>query len=66
MQGRHDTRCSPLQAEAFTRRLQSLGKSVELHWFEGGHGSQSAEGKIEQQVLMLRFAEHCRMTGGTA
>jgi hypothetical protein len=42
--------------EAYAARLKSLGKSIEVHWFDAGHGSRAQEQQIEHQELMMRFA----------
>ena len=35
--------------------MKSLGKDIEIHWFDAGHGSLSVEQNIEFQEIMLRF-----------
>jgi len=42
--------------KVYEERLKSLGKSINIHWFDAGHGSRAQEQQIEQQELMLRFA----------
>jgi dipeptidyl aminopeptidase/acylaminoacyl peptidase len=54
--GRHDTRTPARPVEIYVQRLQELGKPVELHWFDAGHGSFVTKQRIEHQELMLRFA----------
>jgi dipeptidyl aminopeptidase/acylaminoacyl peptidase len=56
IQGRNDTRCPSRQMEAYAAKLKSLGKSIEVHWFDAGHGSRAQEQQIEHQELMMRFA----------
>lgn len=56
IQGRNDTRTPPRSVEAYEAKMKSLGKPIEVHWFDGGHGSLVAEQAIEHQELMLRFA----------
>ncbi len=56
IQGRNDKRCPSRQMEAYEKRLKSLGKSIEVHWFDAGHGSRAQEQQIEHQELMMRFA----------
>jgi dipeptidyl aminopeptidase/acylaminoacyl peptidase len=56
VQGRHDTRCPAGQIEAYEARMRSLGKSITVHWFDGGHTDNDVERRIEQFELMLRFA----------
>ncbi|MCY3799438.1 MAG: prolyl oligopeptidase family serine peptidase [Chloroflexi bacterium] len=56
LQGENDTRCPARQMRVYERRLNELGKSIEVHWFDAGHGSLDTEERIRQQELMLRFA----------
>jgi len=43
--------------EAYEAKMKALGKSIEVHWFDAGHGSLVVEQAIEHHELMLRFAE---------
>jgi dipeptidyl aminopeptidase/acylaminoacyl peptidase len=56
IQGRNDTRTPARQIEIYVEKMRSLGKSVDIHWFDAGHGSLSVEQNIEFQELMLLFA----------
>ena len=56
IQGENDTRCPARQMKVYEEKLNSLGKSIKIHWFDAGHGSRAQEQQIEQQELMLRFA----------
>jgi dipeptidyl aminopeptidase/acylaminoacyl peptidase len=56
IQGRNDTRCPARQMEAYEEKLKRLGKAIQVHWFEAGHGSRKQEQQIEHQELMMRFA----------
>ena len=56
IQGRNDTRCPARQMEAYEEKLNRLGKTIQVHWFEAGHGSRKQEQQIEHQELMMRFA----------
>jgi dipeptidyl aminopeptidase/acylaminoacyl peptidase len=56
IQGANDTRCPARQMRAYEDKLKSLGKSIQIHWFDAGHGSRAMEQQIEHQELMLRFA----------
>ena len=57
LQGSNDTRCPARQMQAYEQlELKDLNKSIEVHWFEAGHGSRAVEQSIENQALMLRFA----------
>jgi dipeptidyl aminopeptidase/acylaminoacyl peptidase len=55
MQGRNDTRTPPRSIEMYEAKMKSLGKDIEVHWFDAGHGSLSVNQNIEFQELMLRF-----------
>lgn len=56
IQGENDTRCPARQMKVYEEKLKSLGKSINVHWFDAGHGSRAQEQQIEQQEMMLRFA----------
>lgn len=56
IQGSNDTRCPPRQMRIYEEKLRSLGKQVQVHWFDAGHGSRAVEQSIEHQSLMLEFA----------
>ena len=56
IQGANDTRCPARQMKVFEQKLKDLGKSIDVHWFDAGHGSRAIEQNIEHQELMLRFA----------
>lgn len=56
IQGENDTRCPARQMKVYEEKLLSLGKQIEVHWFNAGHGSRAQEKRIEHQELMLRFA----------
>lgn len=55
IQGRNDTRSTARQIETYEACMQTLGKSIEVHWFDAGHGTRSIEQQISHQELMLRF-----------
>jgi len=55
IQGRNDTRTPARPIEVYEQRLRELGKAIDVHWFEAGHGSLVVEQQIEHQELMLRF-----------
>ncbi len=55
IQGKNDTRCPSRQMETYVQRAQAAGKSVEIHWFEAGHGAFAVEQNIEHQEIMLRW-----------
>ncbi len=56
IQGANDTRCPARQMHAYEDKLKSLGKSIQVHWFDAGHGSRAMEQQIQHQELMMRFA----------
>jgi dipeptidyl aminopeptidase/acylaminoacyl peptidase len=59
IQGRNDTRPPARPIEQYEAWLRSLGKRVEVHWFDAGHLGSFAQADlaIEHQAMMLRFAE---------
>lgn len=56
LQGENDTRCPARQMRVYERRLKELGKSIEVHWFDAGHGSLDNEEFVEKKEKLLRFA----------
>jgi dienelactone hydrolase len=56
IQGRNDTRTPPRSVEAYEAKMKALGKNIQVHWFDAGHGSLIVEQAIEHHELMLRFA----------
>jgi len=56
LQGENDTRCPARQMRVYEERLKELGKTIEVHWFDAGHGSLDTEERIRQQEMMLDFA----------
>ncbi len=58
IQGRNDTRTPSRPIEIYVERLRSLGKVVEVEWFEAGHLGPFADTDlaIAHQERMLRFA----------
>ena len=56
IQGRNDTRTPPRSVEAYEAKMKALGKTIEVHWFDAGHGSLVVEQAIEHHELMLEFA----------
>ncbi len=65
IQGRNDTRCPARPVEVYERRLRELGKDIEVHWYDGGHGTLVVEEQIQHQELMLRFAYRVLGVTGT-
>jgi dipeptidyl aminopeptidase/acylaminoacyl peptidase len=56
IQGRNDTRTPRRSIDAYEAAMKALGKSIEVHWFDAGHGSLVVEQAIEHHALMLDFA----------
>ena len=58
IQGRNDTRTPPRPIEAYEVKMKSLGKQIQVEWYDTGHGGSytSVETGIRNQELMLRFA----------
>jgi dipeptidyl aminopeptidase/acylaminoacyl peptidase len=56
IQGENDTRTPARQLRVYEEKLKSLGKHIEVHWFNAGHGSRAQEQQIEHQEKMLNFA----------
>ena len=62
IQGRNDTRTPRRSVDAYEAAMKALGKSIEVHWFDAGHGSLVVDQAIEHHALMLDFAR--RVLGG--
>jgi dienelactone hydrolase len=56
IQGENDTRTPARQLRAYEEKLKSLGKQIEVHWFNAGHGSNAQNEQIRHQELKLNFA----------
>ncbi len=56
IQGRHDTRCPPRQMEVYEQKMKSLGKDIEVIWFDAGHGTGATGEAIVHMEQMLAFA----------
>jgi len=63
IQGRSDTRTPPRSVELYEAKMKALGKSIEVHWFDAGHGSLVVDQAIEHHELMLRFAQRVLASG---
>jgi dipeptidyl aminopeptidase/acylaminoacyl peptidase len=57
IQGRNDTRCPARQMQVYEAKLRSLGKTIEVHWFDAGHVMGNNEQGIDDQERKLRFAD---------
>ncbi|HLG62232.1 MAG TPA: prolyl oligopeptidase family serine peptidase [Ktedonosporobacter sp.] len=56
IQACNDLRCPPRQMEQYAKKMQTLGKSFEIDWFDAGHAGLSIEQSITFQERMLDFA----------
>jgi dipeptidyl aminopeptidase/acylaminoacyl peptidase len=56
IQGHNDTRCPARQMRAYEEKLASLGKQIDVHWFDAGHGARAMAQQVEHMELMLRWA----------
>jgi pimeloyl-ACP methyl ester carboxylesterase len=56
IQGENDTRTPARQLRVYEEKLKSLGKQIEVHWFNAGHWVMAKEQQIENQELQLNFA----------
>lgn len=56
IQGANDTRCPARQMRVYEEKLRSLGKEIEVVWFDAGHGSRANEDAVEHQAILLAWA----------
>jgi dipeptidyl aminopeptidase/acylaminoacyl peptidase len=56
-QGRNDTRTPARQMELYEAKMKSLGKDIEVHWYEAGHTGVDSDQVIEFQEKMLLFVQ---------
>ncbi len=56
IQGSNDSRCPPRPMCMYEARMKELGKQIEVHWFDAGHGLYVVDQAIQHQELMLEFA----------
>lgn len=66
IQGRNDSRCPARQVELYEDRLRSLGKPIEVVWFEAGHLGGDIELSIGHAAAMLAFAQRIVAERGAA
>ncbi|HEY8437113.1 MAG TPA: prolyl oligopeptidase family serine peptidase [Candidatus Limnocylindrales bacterium] len=57
IQGRNDTRCPTRQMEVYLDAAKRLGKAVEIHWFDAGHGVASIDMRIADTHRSIDFAK---------
>lgn len=58
IQGKNDTATPARQIEVYEQKMRELGKEIDVHWYEAGHGSISTdvEFSIAHHQIMLDFA----------
>jgi dipeptidyl aminopeptidase/acylaminoacyl peptidase len=56
IQGHNDTRTTARQMELFEARMRSMGKDIQVEWFDAGHGVGKVDQLIGFQETQLRFA----------
>lgn len=54
IQGSNDTRCPPRPMEAYEAKMKAAGKSIEVQWFEAGHGSGRSHKKESRNLVDLQ------------
>lgn len=59
-QGRHDSRAPARQMREYERRMRELGKRIEVHWFDSGHGMPGANDEVAYLERSIAFAEAIR------
>jgi acetyl esterase/lipase len=57
IQGRNDTRTSSRQMEMYEEKMKSLGKDIQVLWFDAGHERVAAEQEIHFQEQELLFVQ---------
>lgn len=57
VQGRNDTRTPPRQMEMYEAKMKTLGKDIEVFWYDIGHTGPSKEQEIEFQEKELLFVQ---------
>lgn len=58
IQGKNDTSTPARQIEVYEQKMRELGKEIDVHWYEAGHGGSSmdVELRIAHHQIMLDFA----------
>lgn len=58
IQGKNDTATPARQIEVYEQKMRKLGKEIDVHWYEAGHGSTSTDVEltIAHHQIMLDFA----------
>ncbi len=57
IQGRNDIRCPPRQVELYEAKARSLGKNVNVVWFDTGHTGSAGDTKlaVAHHEMMIRW-----------
>ncbi len=55
-QGLNDTRCPARQLRVYEGRMREAGKSIQVEWFDAGHGGITPDQAIAFHEQMLQFA----------
>jgi dipeptidyl aminopeptidase/acylaminoacyl peptidase len=55
IQGRNDSTCPERQMEVYIDKLESLGKRVDVHWYDAGHAVGVTDMQIEHMQRMLTW-----------
>jgi dipeptidyl aminopeptidase/acylaminoacyl peptidase len=58
IQGKNDTATPARQIEVYEQKMRALGKEIDVHWYDAGHGSSSTDVEliIAHHQIMLDFA----------
>lgn len=57
IQGRNDTRCPARQMEDYVGRARAAGKTLEIDWFDAGHGHGAVDMRIAWERRAIEFVE---------
>jgi dienelactone hydrolase len=62
LQARDDGITTPRQFEAYEQKMKALGKPIEVHWYNGGHGSHHEDSRLALEMFtrMLEFVNGLR------
>ena len=57
IQGRNDSRCPARQMEEYIARARAGGKTLEVDWFDAGHGHGAVDMRIAWARRSIEFVE---------
>jgi dienelactone hydrolase len=57
IQGRNDSRCPARQMEEYVARARAAGKTLEIDWFDAGHGHGAVDMRIAWARRSIEFVE---------